>query len=95
MLSIIRSDDTLTLVSDDKNAENASLGEALEAVAPHLLPDYLEADVGEDGLLRLGVGRDDWESLADVIEELGAMGSTNPEELDAIENVVHEAISSL
>ncbi len=95
MLAMMRSDDMLILVSDDKNGENAFLEEAIGATAPHLLPAYGETKQDEDGLLRFRVGQDDWEALADVIEELSCMSvAVNPNELAAIEDALRVAISS-
>lgn len=96
MLSITRNDDTLILLSDDENAENGFLEEAIDAAAPHLGERFEETKVGEDGLLRFSVGREDWESLADAIEELSCMAaSVNPEELAAIEKAIRQALDSL
>ena len=73
-LRVERNERTITVISDDKNAENALLGEALSAAAPQLLPAFDEAPF-ENGELRLDVGYEDWGSLLEALE---AMDSDNP-----------------
>lgn len=91
MLTISQQGSTLVLASDDANAENAVLEAAIEYGAPHWLPDYREAPIGADGILRFAVKRDEWGSLREVIEHLAAFG-LDAAELEAIEDAVEQAI---
>ncbi len=94
MLTLMRSDDTLTLVSDDRNGENMHLQEAILASAPHLSRAFMDTATDDDGRLRFVVGKDDWEALADVIEELSCMSvGVNPAELASIEEALQSALN--
>ncbi len=96
MLAITRQDNTLILVSDDANGENAALEDALGAAAPELLEAYTKTAVGDDGLLRFSVDRADWRGLLDAIEELACMsGFVDPDELSAVERVASQAVDEL
>ncbi len=69
MISIVRdSDAILTLVSDDEHAENAVLGDAIGHMAPHWLEAWEQTPVGEDGLLRFSLAREEWPVLLEVLE---------------------------
>lgn len=93
MLTITRDgDDTFVLVSDDKNAENITLTEAIEVAAPQLLEAWEDTPAADDGLIRFRVIKADWEGLRDVLEELGSLDGINPEELAAIEDAVNLAL---
>lgn len=70
MLRIDKQDDTITFVSDDKAAENQYLQDAIEEGAPHLLDAYEKTEVGDDGLLKFSVARDDWSSVLEIIDLL-------------------------
>ncbi len=95
MLTMTRSDDTLILVSDDQFAENDWLREAIEAAAPQLMERFENTLPDDDGLLRFSVESEDWEALADVIEELSCLTSTvNPDEVAAIEDALQVALNS-
>lgn len=93
MISITRNDDTLVLASDDQNAENMALQEAILAAAPHLSEAFMDTPVGDDGVLRFVVHKADWEALGEVVEELSCMpDAADPEELAAIEKAVNDAV---
>lgn len=100
MLTIERREDFLVLISDDANAENAALSEAVGAAAPHMAEAFEQIKVGEDGRLRFAVQRDDWRSLLEVIEELGCMTvgfgglDINMDELAVVEAEVERAVES-
>lgn len=69
MLTLTRKDpETFTLVSDDQNAENIGLGEALDMAAPHLLKQFDDTEVDVDGNLSMDFPKDEWATLMEVIE---------------------------
>lgn len=68
-LRVERDERNITIISDDRNAENAALGEALGVTAPHLLPAFDDAPF-EDGELRFIVHQDDWQSLLEALEAM-------------------------
>lgn len=65
--------DIITIVTDDRLAENAALADAINDAAPHLLESF-EATGMEDGELRWKVERDEWPSLVEVLDALLASG---------------------
>lgn len=67
-------DDTFTLVSDDRNAENVLIGDAISECLPHLLPDFEDSPTDDEGLLRFAVKREDWAGLSDALSHLGIEG---------------------
>lgn len=71
-LRVERDERTITVISDDRNAENALLGEAIEVAAPHLATAYNETPTADDGELRFSVEPDDWQSLLEVLEAMEA-----------------------
>jgi hypothetical protein len=79
VLKVEREGDVFTVISDDENAENVAIGEALENAAPHLLESYEATDTDGDGTLRWPVRKEDWRSLAEAIEIIEGV---NPEEQD-------------
>lgn len=86
MLKVEREGETITVISDDANAENVALGEALDQAAPHLLADYEDTETDGDGKLHWTVRKADWRSLAEAIE---AMEGVNPTEQDeAVEAIM-------
>lgn len=94
MLDLQRTDDgTFTFVSDDANAENAVLGDAIEEAAPQFSDDFSATSPGTDGMLRFDFTHDHWEPLADVIEALalGEMPPASMEDLDRWEQMVKAA----
>jgi hypothetical protein len=93
MLQIQReADETLVLVSDDKNAENDALSTAIDEGAPHLLKAWEDTEMGDDGLLRFYVQKPDWLSLLDVIELLSDSGAVDPDDILAIDTVLNNAL---
>jgi hypothetical protein len=71
MLSLDRKDeDTFTFISDDANAENATLDEGIESIMPGLHGEFQQTQV-EDGELRFDVPRDHWDDLLELVEWLG------------------------
>jgi hypothetical protein len=89
MIAVDRTgEDEFTVVTDDLNAENAALEEAIEDTAPHLLADYAATQVGPDGKLMWTVERAEWVSLLEIIDALAASGNVNPAELDEMEEKV-------
>lgn len=95
MLTIERREDFLVLISDDANAENAALSEAVGAAAPHMAEAFEQIKVGEDGRLRFAVQRDDWSSLLEVVEELSNGWALDMDELLAVETQVELAVESM
>lgn len=79
MLRIEQVGEIITVISDDENAENAALAEALEHAAPHLLESFESTDTDGSGGLRWAVRHADWRSLAESIE---MMEGVNPYEQD-------------
>lgn len=73
MLRAEHDGDVITIITDDAQAENAVLGEAIDTAAPHLLESF-EATAFADGELRWKVERADWPSLSEVLEALLASG---------------------
>lgn len=85
MLRIDKEDDTITFVSDDADGENMALQDAIAEAAPHLLDDFEGTDVGDDGLLKFGVQRDDWSSVLEVMDALSPviqLEGVSDEEID-------------
>lgn len=68
MLRVEQVGEVITVISDDENAENAALAEALGHAAPHLLESYESTDTDGSGGLRWPVRHADWRSLAEAIE---------------------------
>lgn len=62
--------DALMVISDDANAENMALNDAVELVAPHLHQDFSNVEVDENGLLQWRVERAEWDSLLEVLDSL-------------------------
>lgn len=89
MLKAQREGETITVVSDDGNAENVALGEAIDLQAPHLLADYEATDTDGNGELHWTVRKEDWRSLIDVLE---ATEGVNPNELDEAIEIVAAAV---
>lgn len=61
--------EALYVVTDDENAENAALDEAIMEMAPHLHEDYIKTDV-EYGVLKWRVQRSEYNSLLEVLDAL-------------------------
>ncbi len=57
-----------TTVSDDQQAENGLLQEAIDLVAPSHSEDFADTEVGEDGMLRYDWPRITLRDLLDVTE---------------------------
>lgn len=74
----IEGQDAVYVVTDDANAENAALDEAVDLAAPHLHEDFTNTDYA-DGELRWRVGRSDYSALLEVLDSLEGC---NPEEVD-------------
>lgn len=70
MLRIEKADDTITFVSDDKNAENNMLGDAINEGAPHLLGAFEDTPMDDDDLLKFSVARDEWSSVLEILDLL-------------------------
>jgi hypothetical protein len=88
MLNIERTTpETFTFVSDDANAENAVLGDAVSEAAPHLLSSYGQTEVGDDGLLRWEVGAEEWPSLLEIIDIIDA---DLPDAYEEVEEAIKE-----
>lgn len=89
MLKVEHDGETMTVVSDDANAENVALSEAIDLAAPHLLKSYDEAPF-DGNELRWKVGVADWPSL---IEALAALeeADLDPTEVDEAITVVETA----
>ena len=83
MISVTRDERSFIVASDDANAENLALEEAVEMAAPHLLADFQATQVDNDGLLRWRVQREDWGSLLEILEALGVGDGINPDEVGA------------
>jgi hypothetical protein len=94
MLKIERDERTITVISDDKRAENAILQDAVEHVAPELLGAFNDAPV-VNGELRWEVDQKDWLSLLEAIDVLGHDDNMDPavavEIYDEIETACREA----
>jgi hypothetical protein len=80
MLKVVRDERSFVLESDDANAENLALQEAIEMAAPHLTADFESTSPDADGVLRWRVQREDWEALVEVLEAL-TFEDVNPEEV--------------
>lgn len=92
MLTLTRSDpDTFTLTSDDKNAENAALGEAIDQAAPHLLKQFDETEADDDGQLILSFPREEWSSLLEILDSLDP-DDVDPERSMAMADEVDQAL---
>lgn len=92
MLKVERDDaETMVLVSDDANAENAAIQEAVEEGAPHLLENFESCEVGDDGLLRWKLPAPEWSSLMEVLDLLSNSLTVNPEDANAAFDVVEAA----
>lgn len=82
MIRVEQEGETITVISDDANAENAALGDAVDECAPHLLADFEGTDADGDGELHWKVRKADWNSLLEVLETAAASGFLNPEEAE-------------
>jgi hypothetical protein len=92
MLKVEHEGETMTVVSDDANAENAALSEAIDLAAPHLLKSYDEAPY-DNGELRWKVGAEDWQSLIEALAALeGGETILDPTEVDEAIEVVEVAL---
>lgn len=90
MLRAERDERTITIISDDANAENAALGDAIESAAPELVAGFNGTPV-VDGELRFQVDQADWLSLMEALETLGMSGDVDPEEAEAAYDLVETA----
>lgn len=81
MLTIEKKDaDTLTLVSDDRNAENMAVQDAFEGMEyPVLAGIWEEAEMGDDGTLRADFTADYW---SDLQEALGGVDAPDAAECE-------------
>lgn len=68
------------VVSDDADAENAALNDAVELAAPHLHADFAGTEVDDEGLLKWRVQSSEYDSLLEVLDALA--GDVNQYELD-------------
>lgn len=92
MLKVEHEGETMTVVSDDANAENVALSEAIDLAAPHLLKSYNDAPY--DGReLRWKVGVADWQGLIEALAALeGGDAMVDPTEVDEAIELVEAAL---
>lgn len=82
MLKVTRDERSFIVESDDANAENAALEDAIGMAAPQLANDFESTPTDADGVLRWRVQREEWQSLIEVLEAMQMEGTTNPDELE-------------
>lgn len=88
MLKVTRDERSFIVESDDANAENAGLEDAIGMAAPQLANDFEATPIDGDGMLRWRVQREDWQSLLEALEAMQMEGAADPAELDeAIEQI--------
>jgi hypothetical protein len=80
---------TVTVITDDANAENAAIADAVELAAPELLGS-LNGTPMVDGEMRWEVDQADWGSLEEVLA--GAGNESGNPEFDDAANAVGELI---
>jgi hypothetical protein len=66
----IEGEDAVVVISDDANAENAALDDAVNAMAPHLYDDFSGTGLDAENMLRWRVERSEYSSLLEVLEGL-------------------------
>lgn len=91
MLKTEHEGEVITLISDDANAENAAIGEAVDKAAPHLLAVYDEIPVDDEGTLRWKFPVNEWTSLMEILDDLSNRDGVNPDEANDAYEVVEDA----
>ena len=91
MLKAVRDERSFIVESDDANAENLALDEAINMAAPHLYNEFHALAPEVDGVLRWRVQREDWEALLEVLEAL-SFEEVNPEEVDEMMEEISAAV---
>lgn len=82
----IEGQDAVYVVSDDGNAENANLSDAVELAAPHLVDEFNGTPV-ENGLLKWRVPHAEYDSLLEVFD---ALEGCDPNEVDAASTLIEK-----
>lgn len=79
--------ESLNVISDDANAENAALDEAIMDAAPHLHADFVALELTDKGLLVWRVERSEYDSLLEVLD---ALDGVNPDDIENAMEIVEQ-----